>query len=341
VTATSTDTQSGATFTFTEQQNSNDATATGTFEAGAAASVSAGDVTVEAASSGQQFTVDVTDSNGNPVDGETVAITANSDGLAGITTSDTETTTDGTATFSFGESAAGTYTVEVGLDSDNSVSDTLTVTVGPTDANSVDINTEPDGTQTAGETLTGPPEVLVTDEFGNPVQGVSVSVSEDGGYSFDSGSETQTTGADGVATFDDLVIQDANTGYQLNFDISSADGNVVADNSASSQTFDVEAAGAASVSVNGDTTTATADGSSELQYTATVTDEFGNAVQGVEVVTTEDGTNIDLGGDGSLTTDSSGQVVVTATSTDTQSGVTFTFTEQSNTNSDTATGTFN
>ncbi|WP_138007371.1 GLUG motif-containing protein [Halalkalirubrum salinum] len=165
--------------------------------------------------------------------------------------------------------------------------DTLTVNTdgdGSDGADSIAIQTEPDGTQTAGETLTSPPKVNVTDEHGNAVEGVDVTVTENSDYSFDSGTTTQTTGSDGVATFDDLVIETAGTIYELNFSISSGDHNVTAGDTASSQTLEVESAAADAITIQ-----TQPDVSQTANETLTglpavnVTDEHGNAVEGTNV----------------------------------------------------------
>ena len=165
--------------------------------------------------------------------------------------------------------------------------DTLTVNTdgdGSDGANSIAIQTEPDGTQTAGETLTSPPKVSVTDEHGNAVEGVDVTVTENSDYSFDSGTTTQTTGSDGVATFDDLVIETAGTSYELNFSISSGDHNVTAGDTASSQTFEVESAAADSVVIQTQPdVTQTANETLTGLPAVNVTDEHRNAVEGANV----------------------------------------------------------
>ena len=165
--------------------------------------------------------------------------------------------------------------------------DTLTVNTdddGSDGADSIAIQTEPDGTQTAGETLTGPPKVNVTDEHGNAVEGVDVTVTENSDYSFDSGTTTQTTGNDGVATFEDLVIETAGTSYELNFSISSGDHNVTAGDTASSQTVEVESATADAITIQTQPdVTQTANETLTGLPAVNVTDEHGNAVEGTNV----------------------------------------------------------
>ena len=165
--------------------------------------------------------------------------------------------------------------------------DTLTVNTdgdGSDGADSIAIQTEPDGTQTAGETLISPPKVNVPNEHGNAVEGVDVTVTENSDYSFDSGTITQTTGSDGVATFEDLVIETAGTSYELNFSISSGDHNVTAGDTASSQTFEVESATADAITIQTQPdVTQTANETLTGLPAVNVTDEHGNAVEGTNV----------------------------------------------------------
>jgi parallel beta-helix repeat protein len=80
------------------------------------------------------------------------------------------------------------------------------------------------GDTTAGQTIAGPPQVQAIDaETGDPVPGVDIAVTEIGHvYAFDAGTLTQTTNGEGIATFDDLIINTPNTGYRLHFDATAA-----------------------------------------------------------------------------------------------------------------------
>ncbi|MDG5766029.1 T9SS type A sorting domain-containing protein [Balneolales bacterium ANBcel1] len=109
----------------------------------------------------------------------------------------------------------GTYTLTAtasGLDSDQS--ETFEIT--QVEAEEVAVNTQP-AESVAGQTVQGPPAVIVTDASGNPVEGISVTVSEQGGYSFDAGTLTVNTNANGIGVFDDLVINQTGS-YTLVFD---------------------------------------------------------------------------------------------------------------------------
>jgi adhesin/invasin len=388
--------------------------------------------------------VTVEDTYDNPVenvDVDVVATNATGSITAGATTVPTDAS--GIATFDdlVIETADTGYELVFSIDpADSNVENAASLLTPPFDveaanANTVEVQQQPLATQTAGQTIDGPPTVLVTDGFGNPVQGVDVDVAEVGGYTFDSGTTTVATDGSGLSTFSDLVIETADTGYQLEFSIDNADSDVDTSDTNTTGTFEVQAAAVDGITAfnvtatagqqgeidvtaedefgnpvegedisvdndggltgvnNGDTQTtgadgnatftfnegtagdysltfsaqggaptdsatvtvesdvadnvtavavddtATADGTETVEYDVTVEDQFGNAVEGVQVQTTSNGSSINFGSN-SLTTDPNGRVTVTATSTDAPQTVEFKFTEQQNSNTDTATGTF-
>lgn len=86
-------------------------------------------------------------------------------------------------------------------------------------ASQLSITAQP-GTTIAGAAVAGPPSIRLTDDYGNPVGGATVSVVEAGGYSFDLGSATQLTNSFGEVFFDDLII---NTIGQYSLVFSSTD----------------------------------------------------------------------------------------------------------------------
>jgi 5-hydroxyisourate hydrolase-like protein (transthyretin family) len=91
--------------------------------------------------------------------------------------------------------------------------------------------TEP-GETVAGATISGPPSVRAVDAFNNPVDNVTVSVAETGGYTFNSGTLSANTNENGIAAFNDLVIDDIGQ-YSLTYsapgtpDLVSGDFNVI------------------------------------------------------------------------------------------------------------------
>jgi hypothetical protein len=112
--------------------------------------------------------------------------------------------------------------------------------------------------------------VTLEDEFDNPVPGVNVTVSEQGGQTFDSGTLTVQTNASGIAAFSDLVLSSAGQ-YNLVF-------NEPGGQTATSNAFDVLAAAGSAAQ----TTAAVPNGASSdvTSIVITVSDEFGNPVVG-------------------------------------------------------------
>jgi PKD repeat protein len=104
----------------------------------------------------------------------------------------------------------------------NQISAAFIVLPGP--ASQMSMVTQPLNAQ-AGEIIGGPPTIALYDAYNNPVQGVAITLTEQGGYSFDGGTTIQTTGPNGYASFSDLIINTPGY-YTLNFD---AAADVVAD----------------------------------------------------------------------------------------------------------------
>jgi hypothetical protein len=149
--------------------------------------------------------------------------------------------------------------------------------VSPSDAENVAMQQQPLET-VAGTTIQGLPTVEVTDEFGNTVDGVQVTVRESGGADFDAGTLTVTTDGSGLAVFSDLQIITAGT-YTLIFDA------VGVDLEATSDPFDVTSATADAGSSVASVPAGTSGEATII--TVTVEDQFGNRVEGV-------GTDIDV-----------------------------------------------
>ncbi|MFD1643842.1 PGF-pre-PGF domain-containing protein [Halohasta litorea] len=218
--------------------------------------------------------------------GEGVNVTVTDDGgINGIVTGDSvRTDENGNATFSFTEETAGEYTLAFELEGNGAVSDSSTITVEL--ANSVDVGTQPTES-TAGESVSGPPQAIVTTASGLPVRGVDVSVSEANGYAFDNGTTTVSTNSSGIASFDDLEIETAGD-YNLDFEIDSTDPNVSTDATVSTNGFSVRAAAADSVTIDTQPASSQTAGKPITGPPAvTVTDEFGNPVAGVDVSVSE------------------------------------------------------
>ena len=94
------------------------------------------------------------------------------------------------------------------------------------------METEP-GNTGAGDNIQGPPAVIVSNNNG-PVPGVEVTVSTEQGVNLD-GTTAQVTNQNGIAIFDDLVINQPGLDYELVFDAEVTDIQL----RAISQPFDV------------------------------------------------------------------------------------------------------
>ncbi|HKK45991.1 MAG TPA: invasin domain 3-containing protein [Balneolaceae bacterium] len=134
------------------------------------------------------------------------------------------------------------------------------------------IITRQPGVSIAGTSISGPPTARVTNNQGAPINGIEVKVSEQGNYTFDEGTLTVTTGSDGQASFNDLVINTAGS-YKLIFKVMGMTGEVL------SNTFTVNPA-------SGDPTRTTATVPNGIagdltKITILVADAYGNPVSGV------------------------------------------------------------
>ncbi|MFH5798472.1 Ig-like domain-containing protein [Haladaptatus sp. CMAA 1911] len=191
-------------------------------------------------------------------------------------------------------------------------------TIVPAGATTVAVETQPGVTQTAGETITGPPAATVTDQFENPIPGVPVAVEGVGDGSITGGSTSVATDSGGVATFDDLVIENASDDYRFEFSITKGETNVSTSNSTETGPFDVETATPARINATVTTHKATANGTDTVTFTVTITDEFDNPVNGttVGIEDTEDSDDLDgIGPKDTRTTDAAGRATFIATST--------------------------
>ncbi|MCA1800766.1 MAG: hypothetical protein LC650_05685, partial [Actinobacteria bacterium] len=165
----------------------------------------------------------------------------------------------------------GTYTIDASSGSLPAVTFSAEAEIGA--ASQMTVSVQPSET-TAGEVIAPAPAVEVTDSEGNGVQGINVTVSEQGGYTFDGGTLTIETDPSGIASFTDLMIETANS-YQLSFN---ADAAGVPN--ASSNLFDVVAAAGDASNTTADVPNGAAGESTSI--TITVLDSFSNRVTGAE-----------------------------------------------------------
>ncbi|MDY6784349.1 MAG: DUF4347 domain-containing protein [Cyanobacteriota bacterium] len=251
--------------------------------------------------------VKVTDEFGNAVSDVTVTLTPPGTGATAslgstslITNASGIATTNATA-----NTVAGDYQVEASFSGLNGVN--LNLTNNPGAANLLSIFGGNNQSTTVNTTFTDNLEVKVTDEFGNAVSGVIVTLTPPGtGATASLGSTSLTTNASGIATTNatantvagDYQVKANSTGLTtVNFDLANNPG----------------AANLLSI-LGGNNQETTVNTAFTDNLEVKVTDEFGNAVSGVIVTLTPPGTGATASlGSTSLTTDASGIATTNAT----------------------------
>ncbi|MDZ7771878.1 MAG: cellulose binding domain-containing protein [Balneolaceae bacterium] len=222
--------------------------------------------------------VTLTDAYGNVKSGENVTVSLNKNSFSSGTLTRT-TNSSGVITFSglvITAAASGYKIVFDAAASGVANKESNTFTVNPAAASTATITTQPGESVTTGS-VEGPPAVKITDTYGNPISGVNVTVSETGGYTFDAGTLTRATGSNGIATFNDLEIHSAASGYQLTFE--PAPGSV---SSLNSNTFTVvEPAG--SMTIDAEPGQTTAGQTLSPAPSVTLVDGQDNPLQGVNI----------------------------------------------------------
>lgn len=148
-----------------------------------------------------------------------------------------------------------------------------TAVFGPFEDPFLEIIQQPSTTE-AGNPLTPAPEVKLLDEIGNPIDGAEIRVILNKN-SFSSGSSTSViTDDNGLALFDDLIIETATTGYILTFETDEEDVS------------DVSSTPVEIIATDADPSSSFAEIPSEVSVgesvtiTVTLKDEFGNIVKG-------------------------------------------------------------
>jgi adhesin/invasin len=176
-------------------------TFTATAKAGSATKliVSTGDLT-PAAGSSVMVGAQLADQYGNPVKAADVPVTWSRTGATG---SASTTDSDGLASYAFTAGQTAGTLCSVSATGTGLTSGSVDLTVVAAAASSMTLVSGTDGqTATVGTAVANDPAVKVTDPYGNPVSGASVtfSVASGGGSVDGAGHVTRTTGADGVAT---------------------------------------------------------------------------------------------------------------------------------------------
>jgi len=220
----------------------------------------------------------VRDAFNNPVSGVTVSFAVTGGG--GSRTGGTPTT-NASGVAAVGSwilgTAAGANTLSATLSGVGSVSFSATATAGA--AATLARNAGNNQTATVGTAVSVAPSVLATDQFGNPVSGVSVTFAVSGGGGSVTGG-TQSTNAGGIATVTSWTM---GTSAGSNNNILSATSTGLA-GSPLTFTASATAAGAATIAINaGNGQSATVGTAVATAPSVLITDAFGNPVSGVAV----------------------------------------------------------
>ena len=247
----------------------------------------------------------VTDSNNNPVNGVTVSFTAPASGASATLSAATATTdANGHASVTaVANATAGSYTVTASVS--GASSDTFDLTnVGGSGASLV-FTQQPADTP-AGATIP-PVTVKITDNGGNPVSGVTISLTAQGGAGVLSGATPTVTNSSGQATFSNLSINKAGT-----YALQATDGTRFA----TSNLFVIGPGTASSitpVSGSGQSAAVTTNYASQLK--ASVQDAQGNGVPNVIVTFSAppSGASVTFSGPATVATDSTGVAAISVT----------------------------
>jgi hypothetical protein len=167
--------------------------------------------TATAGSTLSTFVVQVEDQFSNPISGSGVPITLSlNTGSFGSGTTNTVTDSDGSATFiDIVFNTAGTYTMTANSPGLTAAGRLITIT--PTTASNIAFVQQPPSVTNAGAVFTPAVTVKVTDQFSNPIGSIPVIVSLTGTGAL-SGTLSQTTATNGIATFNNLSVKLPGTG---------------------------------------------------------------------------------------------------------------------------------
>ncbi|HXL07743.1 MAG TPA: Ig-like domain-containing protein, partial [Gemmatimonadales bacterium] len=279
--------------------------------AGASASqslvaASPGTITASTGSSTSTITVTVKDENGNPVSGATVTLAAAP--TTGITLTQPAGTTNasGQITGALSSTAAGAKTVTATVNGSVTVTQTATVTVSAAAAASIAPHAGNGQTAPAGTAVLVPPSVIVTDAFGNPASGVSVTFAP-GPASGSVTGATQTTDASGIATVGGWTLSTTAGSNTLTASSGALSGSPV------TFTATGTAGPAAQIAVNGgNNQTATVGNAVPIAPSVIVRDQFGNPVAGVAVTFTPAAGSGTVSPTSPVTSDAGGIAAVTS-----------------------------
>jgi hypothetical protein len=280
--------------------------------------VTASPATITASTGSSASTISVTarDAMDNPVPGVTVALSVTGSGNA-VTPSAATTDASGGFTATLSSAKAEPKAISATIDG-AAVTQTASVMVEAAPASQLAFTGQPTNA-TAGAKIPPPVEITVQDGFGNTVpgatHGITVAITSGTGTSGATlGGTTTKPASGGVASFPDLSVDKAGTGYTL-----TAGAAGLSD--ATSATFDISAGevSASQSAVSGSPSTIMAStGSSASTVSVTAEDALGNPISGASVALSVTGSSTTVT-PSSGTTNASGVFTATLTSTKAES----------------------
>jgi invasin-like protein/Big-like domain-containing protein len=252
---------------------------------------------ITAGGAASTITVTAKDGGGNPISGATVILAATGTGNT-LTQPAGTTAADGTIIGTLASTKAEGKTVSATING-VAINQQASVTVAPAPAAALAFTTQPSNAQ-ANAPIVPAVTVDIRDAFGNHVNSganVSMAIGTNPGSGTLAGTTTQQA-VNGVATFDDLAINNTGTGYTLAASSGSLTG-------ATSSAFNITppAPSATLSTVVAGTPSFSAGGSSAI--TVTVQDGLGNPLSGVTVTLSSSAVG-DVVTQPSTTTDGSG-----------------------------------
>ena len=249
----------------------------------------------------------VSDAAGNPLGGVSVAFAAPGTGASATLSSATATTDAGghASVSAVANATAGAYTVTASVTGIATPASFALTNAGGTGVNLA--FTQQPGNTAAGTVLAPPVVVKVTDSGGNPVSGVTIALTAQGGTGVLSGGAPVATNASGLATFSTLGIDKTGT-----YTLQASDGT----RSLASNAFVIGPGTSSSITVvagNGQSAAVTTNYASQLK--ASVQDALGNGVPGIVVTFAAPGSgaSVTFSGAATVTTDSSGVAAISVT----------------------------
>jgi adhesin/invasin len=245
------------------------------------------------------ITVTVQDRFGNPVPGQPVDLSVSGTGNT-LSSSSGATGANGTFIATLRSIRAGMKTVDAMVNG-TTLPQHPTVTFIPGPAAALAFVQQPPASVTAGQTLSPAVSVEVLDAQGNRVTGFTGTmtmglVATNGATLMGTLSQTVATG---LASFNDLSVQQAGTGYQLRATVAGPSGPLEVLSNLFDVTADTQSPLTSSLDVSKNSVVA--DGTDFTTVTVTVKDRFGNPVPGQTVTVAATGSNNVLNPNGGST----------------------------------------